>query len=385
MARANEPEPRGMTGVCPNVKRWIALSLALLGCAPAVAPRPTVIQLPVGLPTTSPEQAGQPADGAAPELSRELPPTQPLGGTVLVPTGARLFEGPGLWLQSTQASYHVDNDWVERIRPMEVVGEAGEFYAIRTHHAAPEEGHCYATRDLFRRYDLVIYIPKDDVLPVLTEQVAKEWAGGTALHLEPGLGLIPLGKNRYRAVARPFFFELAVPAQSVGRRYRPTAPGGDVSLPTPQYELNNRSARIVIGGGIEARLVGPYALINQVTKHHLGALLTMRTRCATIQAILPPGEVVSVPEERTMSGYGTTCGGVVPGVDFQVKSGTPVYWRDRRPAGQTRHQTNLIAHNRKDVGDLACFPEGPTGRGCRSVPLQLCVRSVDLAIIPVKG
>jgi hypothetical protein len=383
--RQNQPEPSVVTGVCLHVPRWLTLSLALVGCVPAATtPRP-VIQVSAALRAPTPEEPDEPDEPELPKPPGKLPPTRPRDGTVLVPMGARLFEGPGLWLQSAKTGYVLNDDRLERIRPMQVVGEAGEFFAIRTHHAESEGDHCYATRNLFRRYDLVVYLPKDDVLPVLTEQVQRVWIGGPALQLDPGLGLYHLDKDRYRVVAWPFSIELEVPAQSVGKLYRPATGRTSVRWPMTGVELRNRRAKLTIGNGVDAQLLGRYSLIDEVANHPEGALVTMRTQCAKIQAVVPPSEVVSVDEERSHFGYGTSCGGVQPGVDFQIPSRTRVFWRDGRSAGWTSQPATLHAYDRKDIGDLACFPESPNSRGCGRDRLQLCVRSDELAIIPVKG
>ena len=113
-----------------------------------------------------------------------------------------------------------------------------------------------------------------------------------------------------------------------------------------------------------------------------GALVTLRTRCAKMQAIVPSYEVRATAEARAGSGYGTSCGGKLPGVDFQVPAHTRVRWRDGRTAGWTSHRSNLHAYDRKDVGELACFPQSPTRFGCSSERIQLCVANDALEIIP---
>ena len=205
--------------------RWIAVSLALFGCSPAAGPA-AVIQLRAASPTvvSTPQKA---------EATPKLPPIRPLDGYVLVPTGARLFEGPGKWLQSAKTGYHLDDDWVETIRPMRVVGQAGDFFAVRTHHDEPDGGHCYRTRDLFRGFNLVVYLPKDDALPVLTEPEVRVWIGGTAVQLDRGLGLRHVDNDHYQVVARPFRIELELPAQSIGKLYQPAARHTSVASPDP--------------------------------------------------------------------------------------------------------------------------------------------------------
>jgi len=309
---------------------------------------------------------------------------RPLDGIVLVPTGARLFEGPGQWLEHAKTGYRYDNDWVEKIRPMQVVGEAGEFFAIRTNHEEPRGRYCYAARNLFRGFNLVVYVPKSDVLPVLTKRHVRKWSVGTSLELEPGLGMLALGKGRYRLVARPFVFELDLPADSVGNRYRPKTRRPAPFGPQPHLELRNRSAKLILGDDAQARLAGRRTAIFQVQSHALGALVTMEAQCATLQAIVPASDVVRLPEVTTMSGYGTSCGGVVPGLDFQVGPDVPVFWRDGRPAGRTTHLSSLHAYDRRDVGELACFPKSPGRFGCGSERVRLCLPKDQLTVIPVR-
>jgi len=119
-------------------------------------------------------------------------------------------------------------------------------------------------------------------------------------------------------------------------------------------------------------------------RHSHDARVTLTGSCAELQALVPREAVVGMPETTTGYGYGTTCGGVLPGVDFQVEPEVPVFWRDGRPAGRTLRPSSLHAYARKDVGELACFEQSPNRFGCGSERVELCFRHNDLAVIPVR-
>lgn len=313
-----------------------------------------------------------------------------------------------------------------------VVGEQDGRVVVETLVAQPAEHYCAATLDNLSDFRLRLFVERDDLVPVVTEDFEQEHEDGTKVRLSRGVA-VPKGSTELQV--RGTAVRVSVPEDRIGRFYEPGAPlgQGDQAGELPPLE----SHPLTVGGNPldESQLFhrdAALAHFGSTPRAAGGALVTVRNPCLEITAIASQDRLDALPTPssgglyamKPSSGAGvlgkldegsflaSPYGGAFAGSDdedvwggltgsgtglgeaygvgglglvgtgrgrgmptYELKAGTAILWADGSPAGQVIADHELTTEPR-DEGGRTCFDIALAGTKGPSV--TLCFASGDV-------
>jgi hypothetical protein len=306
------------------------------------------------------------ADARAASIGDGAPPPDTF---VLVWTDALLASGPGpgavaarLAAPRAQRVALMGTFWVMRL-----LGEAGDSVVVQPTAWLPddESPHCFAGASFLDDFVLSLYVARGDLAPVLARPVQVAVDAETRVALAAGV-IASGGPGEREIFVDRLRFPLAVPDDAVSDRYRPS----------PHFDVAHPIASLGAGPvalGPRVQLVDDLGGTPEVfARRRLGArtAVTLRTRCAELQLVVPSARVVPLG----LSGYGAGIGGGRP--SLFVRPGTIIYWPDGGVAGFVRRAHHFWQPARirdgKSCFDVVMNATIPDGK------LPLCFNSDDV-------
>lgn len=234
-----------------------------------------------------------------------------------------------------------------------VLGFRGKMAALEVGEAS--DPHCAWTLPNLHALRLVLWVPKDSLLPVLTRAQRRRYPDGTGYDLAPGL---PVGQpvadapepgHRYRPLSTErFVTAAALDERAVGLTYQPTA--------LPEAETSSQE-QWVDGPSLA---LGDGLLLRQPNhKHELWSgqvrpdpqdssmvLVGLEDRCARF--------IVRVPAAAMGGALGSLMIGSLGTGKPQVKTGARLLWPDGSSAGYTTQDT-AVGRLLYERSGLRCF------------------------------
>jgi len=295
-----------------------------------------------------------------------------------------------------------------------VVGEQDGRLVVETLVSEPAEHHCAATLDGLSDFRLRLYLRKDDLLPVLTEELDHAFTDGTKLRLARG---VPVPAGSTELVARGTAVRVPVPTERLGRFYQPGPPFASEGRDGTILPLEGQALTVDGQPLAEEHLYrdGSQVVRYGVTERPSDALVTVRNPCLEATALVSserlratgmssPSEAIATLRAReageagafAMKGSDEDVWGGLVGTEigetygvgglglvgtgtpikvYAVKTGVAITWTDGRPAGQVTADHEFETAPRAESG-RSCF-DAPIVVG-QATTVALCFASGDV-------
>jgi hypothetical protein len=305
-----------------------------------------------------------------PHPAAATPESPPERRFALVWGNAYVYEAPSPDAKKARVRSFPDNarnDNVGAVWPVEVLDDdvAGDMVKIRTL-GGEDAGHCHRGPSFLHAFAVELYVSRDDLAPVTSAPTAGAFEDGTWVAVRPGVAVSP----KRTAVVDGLRVPLPAAAE-VGSTYS-VAPRFD----TRRIEQQTRSPLFV--GGVEIEEDALTSVPVWRTDDGVGGVnVSVVTGCVQALARAPTAPQL-VPHHPVDARDAAS-----PNVPKSAKhfgTGTPLTFRDGRPAGKTVDAMASVLHD--EVGDRLCFQRSLTDPQPGDVmpehhTLDLCVPASD--------
>ncbi len=287
-----------------------------------------------------------------------------LSGYALVWEDARLFRSARLDQDSSvgRLGYRPDH-WRAgggRVIPVRVVEDHGRAVEIETISREEARRHCDgAVRGVMDAYDLRIFVPRTELVPVVRTKIEMEYEDGSAALIAPGVAI--------RATEQGNLIRLAggaieVPAPEeldhLGLSY--SSPGFDEELepaPMPGHLAPEAPLRLA-GIPIQLRMLPGEAGRPRWVRRGLGgsgSRIFMADSCLAVVLVSDDPDPMSEEAYGGLGLSGLAQMEVRTDHRYEVREGAIAWWPSNDRAGVTR-QPARHSQEPERIGELLCFP-----------------------------